>query len=189
MAGKKRLLTGLQASGQLHIGNYLGALKPFVEAYGEYESFLMVADYHALTSLRDPKELGANIISVVKDYLAVGVDPRKAVIFKQSDVPEHTELSWILSNFVSMGALNRMTQYKEKTEDPNNTDMTSSSPIQDVNFLTEDSVLIHATLYNGSGKGVLILVMHPCNLRNIKLLVSLIRSSTRSRSETNDTML
>ena len=80
---KKRLLTGIQSSGQLHIGNYLGALKPFVESYGEYESMLMVADYHALTSLRNPDQLRENIIDVVADYIAVGVNPTGATIFKQ----------------------------------------------------------------------------------------------------------
>src|SRR5262245_43415575 len=84
---KKRLLTGLQSSGTLHIGNYFGALKPFVDMYQDYESFLMVADYHALTTLRDPKEMHDNIINVVKDYLAVGVDPKKCIIFRQSDNP------------------------------------------------------------------------------------------------------
>ena len=92
---KKRLFTGLQPSGQLHIGNYLGALKPFVESYGGYESMLMVADYHALTSLKDPKQLGEGIIDVVADYVAAGVNPAQATIFKQSDVQEHTELAWI----------------------------------------------------------------------------------------------
>ena len=89
----KRLLTGLQSSGSLHIGNYLGALKPFVDAYTQYESFLMVADYHALTSLKKPEELRQNITDVVKDYLAVGVSPTQAIIFQQSQVQEHTELA------------------------------------------------------------------------------------------------
>ena len=78
MAEKKRLLTGLQSSGDLHIGNYFGALKPFLDMYQDYESFLMIADYHALTSVRDPEILRKNVLNVVKDYLAVGVDPEKA---------------------------------------------------------------------------------------------------------------
>lgn len=114
MAGKKRLLTGLQASGQLHIGNYLGALKPFVGSYGEYESFLMVADYHSLTSLRSPKELQGNIVSVVKDYVAAGIDPSKAVIFKQSDISEHTELAWIFECLVTVPFLMQAHAYKDK---------------------------------------------------------------------------
>jgi len=114
MANKKRLLTGLQPSGQLHIGNYFGALKPFLNLYAEYESFLMVVDYHALTSLKDPKALRQNIIDVVKDYLALGVDPSKAIFFKQSDVQEHTELAWILECQVSVPFLMQAHSYKDK---------------------------------------------------------------------------
>ena len=111
---KKRLFTGLQPSGQLHIGNYLGALKPFVESYGEYESMLMVADYHALTSLKDPKQLGEGIIDVVADYVAAGVNPAQATIFKQSDVPEHTELAWIFDCLVTVPFLQQAHAYKDK---------------------------------------------------------------------------
>jgi len=111
---KKRLFTGLQPSGQLHIGNYLGALKPFVESYGGYESMLMVADYHALTSLKDPKQLGEGIIDVVADYVAAGVNPAQATIFKQSDVPEHTELAWIFDCLVTVPFLQQAHAYKDK---------------------------------------------------------------------------
>ena len=110
----KRLLTGLQPSGQLHIGNYFGALKPFTEIYGEYESFLMVADYHSLTSLKDPKALRENIVEVVRGYLAAGVDPQKAVIFKQSDIQEHTELAWIFECLVTVPFLELAHAYKDK---------------------------------------------------------------------------
>jgi tryptophanyl-tRNA synthetase len=109
-----RLLTGLQPSGALHIGNYFGALKPFVELSREYESFLMIADYHALTSLRNPQELHDNIINVAKDYLAAGIDPEKSVIFKQSDVPEHTELAWIFQCLVTVPFLQQAHAYKDK---------------------------------------------------------------------------
>ena len=111
---KKRLFTGLQPSGQLHIGNYLGALKPFVESYGGYESMLMVADYHALTSLKDPKQLGEGIIDVVADYVAAGVNPAQATIFKQSDVQEHTELAWIFDCLVTVPFLQQAHAYKDK---------------------------------------------------------------------------
>ena len=111
---RKRLLTGLQSSGTLHIGNYFGALKPFLDCYQEYDSFLMVADYHALTSLRDPDAMRENIISVVKDYLAVGVDPAQCVIFRQSDNPDHTELAWILNCMVSVPFLQQAHAYKDK---------------------------------------------------------------------------
>jgi tryptophanyl-tRNA synthetase len=111
---RKRLLTGIQSSGTLHIGNYFGALKPFVDLYSDFESFLMVADYHALTSLRNPSELRQNIINVVKDYLAAGVDPSKATIFQQSRIQEHTELAWILDCVVPVAMLELGHAYKDK---------------------------------------------------------------------------
>jgi tryptophanyl-tRNA synthetase len=110
-----RLLTGLQPSGALHIGNYFGVLKPFVEAYEKYDSFLMVADYHALTTVKDPAQLRTNIRDVVRDYLAVGVDPSKAVIFQQSQVQEHTELTWILNCLLTMSFLELAHAYKDKS--------------------------------------------------------------------------
>ncbi len=111
---KKRLLTGLQSSGQLHIGNYLGALKPFVGAYADYESMLMVADLHALTSVKNPAQLREGIIDVVADYIAVGVDPTKATIFKQSDVLEHPELAWIFECLVTVPFLQQAHAFKDK---------------------------------------------------------------------------
>lgn len=111
---KKRLLTGLQSSGALHIGNYFGVLKPFAAMYEEYESFLMVADYHALTSLKDPATLRQNIMDVVRDYLAVGVDPQKAIIFQQSQVQEHTEMAWIFECLVTVPFLELAHAYKDK---------------------------------------------------------------------------
>jgi tryptophanyl-tRNA synthetase len=114
MSDKKRLLTGLQSSGALHIGNYFGVLKPFLNTYEEYESFLMIADYHALTSLKNPEELRQNIYNVVRDYLAVGVDPSKATIFQQSRVQEHTELAWIFDCLVTVPFLELGHAYKDK---------------------------------------------------------------------------
>ena len=114
MATKPRLLTGLQSSGDLHIGNYFGALKPFKDTYENYESFLMVADYHALTSLKDPAKLRENIKNAVRDYLAIGVDPQKAVVFKQSDVSAHTELAWIFDCLVTVPFLELGHAYKDK---------------------------------------------------------------------------
>ena len=111
---QKRLFTGLQPSGALHIGNYFGVLKPFVDMYQTYESFLMVADYHALTTLREPTTLRENIKNVVRDYIAVGVDPKKAVIFQQSQVQEHTELAWILECMVTVPFLELAHAYKDK---------------------------------------------------------------------------
>lgn len=113
-AHEKRLLTGLQPSGALHIGNYFGALKPFIDAYDKAQSFLMVVDYHALTSLKNPEELRQNILDVVRDYMACGVDPEKAVVFKQSDVSEHTELAWIFECLVTVPFLMQAHAYKDK---------------------------------------------------------------------------
>jgi tryptophanyl-tRNA synthetase len=118
--GKKQLFTGLQPSGQLHIGNYLGALRPLANlathANNDYDSImLMVADYHALTTLRNAKELKFNIISIVKDYLAVlGDNVDKVTIFKQSDISEHTELTWIFNCLVSESFLELGHAYKDK---------------------------------------------------------------------------
>lgn len=111
---KKRLLTGLQSSGTLHIGNYFGALKPFLDIYQNYDSYLMVADYHALTSLRDPAAMRQNIYDVVKDYLAVGVDPEQCVIFRQSDNQDHMELAWVLNCMVTVPFLQQAHAYKDK---------------------------------------------------------------------------
>jgi len=111
---KKRLLTGLQSSGTLHIGNYFGALKPFFDMYQDYDSYLMVADYHALTSLRNKEEMHANIVNVVKDYLAVGVDPQKCVMFRQSDNQDHMELAWVYNCVVTVPFLQQGHAYKDK---------------------------------------------------------------------------
>lgn len=112
--GKKRLLTGLQPSGQLHIGNYFGALKPFIDRHSEFESMLMVADYHALTSLKNPQELKKNTLDVVLDYLGAGLDPKEAVIFRQSGILQHTELAWIFECLVTVPFLQQAHSYKDK---------------------------------------------------------------------------
>lgn len=110
----QRLLTGLQPSGALHIGNYFGALKPFVDMYEKYDSFLFVPDYHALTSMRDSGMLRENIANVIKDYVAAGIDPKKATLYKQSDISEHTELAWIFDCLVSVPFLMQGHAYKDK---------------------------------------------------------------------------
>lgn len=114
MAEGKKLFTGLQPSGKLHIGNYFGALKPTVELFKDSSGLIMIADYHSLTSLRRPAQLRENIVDVVADYLAAGIDPTKAVIFKQSDVPEHTELAWIFDCLVTVPFLMQAHAYKDK---------------------------------------------------------------------------
>jgi tryptophanyl-tRNA synthetase len=115
MAGvKKRLLTGLQSSGRLHIGNYFGTLVRFRAMYTEYESFLMVVDYHSLTSVRNGDEMRQNTYNAVKDYLALGIDPTQCIMFKQSDVPEHTEMAWIFDCLVTVPFLMLGHAYKDK---------------------------------------------------------------------------
>jgi tryptophanyl-tRNA synthetase len=109
-----RRLTGLQPSGTLHIGNYFGALKPFADEYLNYDSFLFIPDYHALTSVRDGALLRANIYSCVKDYVAAGIDPTKLTLYKQSDIQEHTELTWILNCLVTVPFLMQGHAYKDK---------------------------------------------------------------------------
>lgn len=110
----QRLFTGLQPSGALHIGNYFGALKQTVEMFKDAEGLVMIADYHALTSLKDPAALRRNIGDVVRDYVAVGLDPKHAVLFQQSSVLEHTELAWIFDCLVTVPFLMQAHAYKDK---------------------------------------------------------------------------
>ncbi len=110
----KRSLSGIQPSGILHLGNYFGAIKQFIDNQDKNEGFYFVADYHSLTSSPDPVNLRENSYNVVLDYLALGLDPSKSTIFLQSDVPEVTELTWILSNLTPVGLLERGHSYKDK---------------------------------------------------------------------------
>ncbi|MGL4946145.1 MAG: tryptophan--tRNA ligase [Cetobacterium sp.] len=110
----KRSISGIQPSGILHLGNYFGAMKQFIENQENYEGFYFIADYHSLTSLTDPKSLRENSYNIVLDYLALGLDPEKSTIFLQSDVPEHVELMWLLSSITPVGLLERGHSYKDK---------------------------------------------------------------------------
>ncbi|MGM0508827.1 MAG: tryptophan--tRNA ligase [Fusobacteriota bacterium] len=109
-----RSLSGIQPSGTLHIGNYFGAIKQFIENQDKYEGFYFIADYHALTSHPDPKKLRESSLNVVLDYLALGLDPEKSTIFLQSAIPEHTELTWFLTNVTPVALLERAHSYKDK---------------------------------------------------------------------------
>jgi tryptophanyl-tRNA synthetase len=109
-----RILSGLQPSGALHIGNYFGMMRPAVALQVEGEALYFVADYHALTSLRDPEMLRANSRRIALDFLACGLDPERATLFRHSDVPQVTELAWILSTVAPMGLLERAHSYKDK---------------------------------------------------------------------------
>ncbi len=112
-----RILTALQPSGILHIGNYFGAIEPFVKLQDSgNENFLFVVDYHAITVPQDPAQLRKNILFATATYLASGVDPNKTVLFQQSAVQAHTELAWILNCVAYMGELERMTQFKDKAK-------------------------------------------------------------------------
>jgi tryptophanyl-tRNA synthetase len=109
-----RILSGIQPSGVLHIGNYFGMMRPAIALQAEGETFYFIADYHALTSVRDPKTLRENSRRVALDFLACGLDPERAALFMQSDVPQVTELAWILSTVSPMGLLERAHSYKDK---------------------------------------------------------------------------
>src|SRR5256714_12110335 len=109
-----RILSGIQPSGALHIGNYFGMMQPAVALQTEGEALYFIADYHALTSLRDPEALRENSRRVALDFLACGLDPERAALFRQSDVPQVTELAWILSTVAPMGLLERAHSYKDK---------------------------------------------------------------------------
>ena len=109
-----RILSGIQPSGALHIGNYFGMMQPAVALQAEGEALYFIADYHALTSLRNPEALRENSRRVALDFLACGLDPNRATLFRHSDVPQVTELAWILSTIAPMGLLERAHSYKDK---------------------------------------------------------------------------
>ena len=112
----KRVFSGVQPTGNIHIGNYLGALKQFVQLQEENDAIYCIVDMHAITVPQDPKLLRQHILDVAALYMAVGVDPKKAIIFVQSDVPGHAELNWILTCNSYTGELSRMTQFKQKSK-------------------------------------------------------------------------
>lgn len=110
----KRMLSGIKPSGQLTLGNYIGALREFVKYQNDYEMIVFIANLHTLTVYQDPKELSTNLRDTIALYLACGLDPKRSTIFMQSDVMQHAQLGFILSCNTYMGELNRMTQYKDK---------------------------------------------------------------------------
>jgi tryptophanyl-tRNA synthetase len=113
---RKRILSGVQPSGKLHLGNYFGAIKQHIALQDEGEAFYFIADYHALTTTQDANRLRENVRDVALDYLALGLDPKKAAFYRQSDVPDVTELTWILSTVTGMGLLERAHSYKDKVQ-------------------------------------------------------------------------
>lgn len=116
-SSKPSLLSGIQPTGKLHIGNYLGALKNFVELQdsGKYECRFAIVDLHSLTEDFDPKEKSGQVLDLAADFLAAGIDPKRSVLFRQSDVPWHANLAWVFMTLAPMGELERMTQFKEKS--------------------------------------------------------------------------
>jgi len=115
---KPILISGIQPSGRLHLGNYLGGLKNFVELQNSnrYQCYFFIADLHSLTENYNPQKKQDQIFNLMADYLAIGLDPKKSVIFLQSQVPAHSELAWILNTITPIGELQRMTQFKNKSE-------------------------------------------------------------------------
>lgn len=111
---KPRVLSGVQPTGNLHLGNYLGAIRNFVELQNSHECLYCVVDLHAITVFQDPAELAANTREVAAAFIAAGVDPKNHIVFNQAQVPQHAELAWVLNCVARMGWLSRMTQFKEK---------------------------------------------------------------------------
>ena len=114
MIKKKLVFSGVQPTGNLHLGNYLGALKNFVSLQKEMECIYCVVDLHAITTFQKPNDLQNNVLETVASFISTGLDPNKSIIFNQSSVPGHTELAWILNCVSRIGWLNRMTQFKDK---------------------------------------------------------------------------
>lgn len=112
----KRVFSGIQPTGDIHIGNYLGALRNWVSLQDDYDAIYCVVDLHAITAPYEPAELSAARLKTAKTLLAVGIDPNRSLLYYQSQVPQHAELSWLLGVDTPLGALNRMTQYKEKAD-------------------------------------------------------------------------
>ncbi len=140
---KNRILSGVQPTGNLHLGNYLGAIKNFVKLQKDYECFFMLADLHSITVFQDPKQLRENVIETAAVFLACGLDPKKNVIFCQSGVPGHSELAWIFNCVARVGWLNRMTQFKEKAG--SNKEKASVGLYTYPNLMAADILLYKAT--------------------------------------------
>ncbi len=113
---KPRVFSGIQPSGQLHLGNYFGAIQNWVRMQDDHDCVYCIVDYHAITQAIEPKLLPRRTLDLAGDLLACGIDPERSILFVQSHVPEHTELAWVFNCIVSYGDLTRMTQFKEKSE-------------------------------------------------------------------------
>ncbi len=140
---KKTVLSGVQPTGDLHLGNYLGAIKNFAKMQNENDCLFCVVDLHAITIFQDPLELRNNTYETTAAYLACGIDPKKSIIFNQSQVPGHAELAWILNCICRVGWLNRMTQFKEKSG--KNSENMSSGLFTYPTLMAADILLYKAT--------------------------------------------
>lgn len=140
---KKTMLSGIKPSGQLTLGNYIGALIPFVENQDQYDLKVFIANLHCITMPIDPQELETNLRDALAFYLAVGLDPKKATIFLQSDIPEIAQLGFILATQIYMGELNRQTQYKDKRE----TEESLSAGFYTYPTLMAADILVHMADY------------------------------------------
>ena len=142
MSNKKIIFSGVQPSGNTHLGNYLGAIKNWTQLQDKYQCLFCVVDYHAITVKQDPKELKKKIIEIAKIYLASGIDPEKSIIFQQSQISEHTELTWILNcASARMSDLNKMTQFKDKAGESENV----SIGLFDYPVLMASDILLYQT--------------------------------------------
>lgn len=138
---KKIVLSGMQPTGDLHIGNYLGALKNWLDLQEQYKCYFFVADYHSLTVDYNPAEKQKQIYDLVLDFLAAGIDPKKSTIFIQSQIPECTELAWIFNTLSPISELERMTQFKDKGKKNNNAGLLTYPVLQ-----AADILLYHGNL-------------------------------------------
>ena len=140
MNKKQTIFSAIQPSGELHIGNYLGALKNFVELQDKYDCFFFIADYHSISGEYNPKEKSKQIFDLALDFLAIGLDPQKCTIAVQSQIPEHTELAWIFNTVTPLAELQRMTQFKDKSQ---NQDQNINMGLLDYPVLQAADILIY----------------------------------------------
>jgi len=140
---KKRVFSGVQPTGNLHLGNYLGAIKNFVDLQNKFECIYCIVDLHAITNRQDPKELKSNLFETVASFIASGLDPKKNIIFNQASVSAHSELAWIFNCVARIGWLNRMTQFKEKAGE--NKENASVGLLVYPNLMAADILLYKAT--------------------------------------------
>ena len=140
---KKRVFSGVQPTGNLHLGNYLGAIRNFVDLQNKFECVYCIVDLHAITNHQDPKELKSNILETVATFIASGLDPEKNIIFNQASVAAHSELAWVFNCVARIGWMNRMTQFKEKAG--KNKENASVGLLVYPNLMAADILLYKAT--------------------------------------------